>query len=292
MNPLPENLRHLYPFGPLSFATPSGARMSFVDAGPRSDAAVLMLHGNPTWSFYYARLIQRLAHARRCVAPDHVGMGLSEKPPAALNLENRVADILALVETLALKKLDLVLHDWGGAIGLGLATRRPELVNRIVLLNTAAFPLPRIPLRIALCKTRALGPFLVRSLNAFARPATWMAMRRRRLSTDEKHALLFPYRDAPSRAAIAAFVRDIPMSPRHPSWNTLNSIADNLPLLADKPVHLHWAGADFCFNRLFLDEWRRRFPNASVAEYPDAGHYLLLDADAEILPRLERQLVP
>ena len=166
---IPAWLTPLYPFKPQTFVTDGGARLSYLDEGPRRAEAVLMLHGNPTWSFYYRDLVRALAPAIRCVAPDHIGMGFSEKPENYdYTLATRIADIEALVARLGLRRVHLVVHDWGGAIGFGFAARHPELIARLVILNTGAFPVPRISARIAACKITWLGPLLVRGCNGFA----------------------------------------------------------------------------------------------------------------------------
>jgi len=285
--PLPEWLRALYPFTPRAFTTPGGARMSFLDEGAPSqaDEAVLLLHGNPTWSFFYRDVVRALAPAMRCVAPDHVGMGLSEKPSAReydYTLAARIADVEALVASLGLKRVHLVVHDWGGAIGFGFATRRPELIGRIVILNTAAFPDENIPARIALCRAPlGIGSLIVRGFNGFAWPATWMAMRRRKLTRDEKRGYLFPYGNWRGRVAVHQFVRDIPMSPAHRSYATLAGIGRKLPLLAANPKLILWGGRDFCFNTHFHNRWREIYPGAAAQCFPDAGHYVLDDAGPE-----------
>lgn len=275
---LPSWLTALYPFQPHNIRTPAGAKMSYVDEGPRSDSAVLMLHGNPTWSFYYRDLIRQLSPVVRCVAPDHVGMGLSEKPEGYdYRLARRIADIEHLVDSLGLKQLRLVVHDWGGAIGFGLATRRPDLVERIVILNTAAFVSARIPERIALCRAGRLGAWIVRGLNGFAGPATWMAMHARRLSQEEKRGYLFPYDSWENRVAVHRFVEDIPMEREHPTRATLQEIERRLPTLAAVPKLILWGGRDFCFDDTFLARWREIYPSASVERFADAGHYVLED---------------
>lgn len=284
---IPPSLAAEYPFTPKTFITASGARMSYLDEGPRSDEAVLMLHGNPTWSFYYRKLVQALAPGLRCVAPDHIGMGLSEKPPAYdYSLATRIADIEALVDTLGLKRVHLVVHDWGGAIGFGFAARHPAMIGRLVILNTAAFRSTRIPLRIALCKAAGVGPLLVRGLNGFAWPATWMAMRRRALNVEEKRGYLLPYDSWANRIAVSEFVRDIPMSAEHRSWKTLSAIEEALPQFHDRPALIVWGGRDFCFNDSFLARWREIFPQATVNRIADAGHYVLDDAREEVVPQI------
>jgi pimeloyl-ACP methyl ester carboxylesterase len=284
---LPDWLRRLYPFEPRSFSTTGGARMNYVDEGPRSEEAVLMLHGNPTWSFYFRDLVQALSPHLRCIAPDHVGMGLSDKPPDYdYRLGTRIADIEALVAHLGLRRVHLVVHDWGGAIGFGFAARRPELIGKLVILNTAAFVAPWIPRRIALCRTAFPGTLLVRGANAFAWPATWMAMHRRKLSAEEKRAYLWPYNSWANRVAVDAFVKDIPLEPTHPSMPMLRKIEAALPEFSDRPVLIAWGGRDFCFDERFLGCWRAVFPQAQFEPYADAGHYVLEDAGLEIRSRI------
>lgn len=278
-------IRADYPFSPASFVTPGGARLSYVDEGPRTDHAVLMLHGNPTWSFYYRRVIRALAPHRRCVAPDHIGMGLSDKPQDySYDLATRIADIEALVASLGLKRVDLLVHDWGGAIGFGFAARHPELIGRLCILNTAAFTMDRIPARIALCKMPALGPLLVRGLNGFAWPATWMSMHRRALTAEEKRGYLLPYDSWANRVAVSRFVKDIPMEPSHPSWPTLVAAENGIGAFRDRPAMIVWGGRDFCFNDLFLARWREVLPQAAVHRIDDAGHYVLEDAHEQVVP--------
>jgi cis-3-alkyl-4-acyloxetan-2-one decarboxylase len=262
---VPGWLAALYPFSPRSFRTPGGARMSYVDEGPRADEAVLMLHGNPTWSFYYRDLVRELSGWIRCVAPDHVGMGLSEKPGGYdYTLASRIADIEALADGLGLRRIHLVVHDWGGPIGLGVAARRPERVGRIVILNTAAFASERIPARIALCRAPGLGDFIVRGLNGFAEPATWMAMNSRRLTWTERKGYLYPYDSWANRVGINQFVKDIPLEPGHPSRGTLDEVTRGLARLSGNSKLILWGARDFCFDDSFLSRWREIYPDARV----------------------------
>lgn len=285
--PIPPWLAAEYPFTPRCFRTPDGCAMSYLDEGPRAAEAVLMLHGNPTWSFHYRHLVRTLAPRMRCIVPDHVGMGASEKPArGAYTLAARIRDVTALVGQLGLARLHLVVHDWGGAIGFGLATQRPALVGRIVLMNTAAFVDARIPARIALCRLPWLGALVVRGANGFAWPATWMAMHRRKLTARERRGYLWPYASWADRVGVHAFVRDIPRSPAHPTWATLQAIEAGLTRFNDRAVLIVWGARDFCFNDHFLDRWRRLLPAAEVARHVDAGHYVLEDAREEAVGRI------
>lgn len=285
--PIPEWLAREYPFVPYAFRTAAGARLSYLDEGPRRSEAVLMLHGNPTWSFYYRHLVSALAPTMRCVVPDHIGMGLSQKPADyAYTLATRIGDIEALVASLGLKRIHLVVHDWGGAIGFGFAARHPALIGKITVLNTGAFASERIPARIALCKAPIVGPLLVRGLNGFAWPATKMSMHRRALSAVEQSCFLFPYDSWATRVAVSAFVQDIPLVATHPTWETLAAVERGLPQFRDRPALIVWGGRDFCFNDSFLERWRRELPSATVNRIADAGHYVLEDARDEAVPQI------
>jgi pimeloyl-ACP methyl ester carboxylesterase len=290
---LPARLAPLYPFVPKRRTTPGGAAMSYLDEGPRTDEAVLFLHGNPTWSFFYRDLVRELSPAIRCVAPDHVGMGLSEKPQGYdYRLASRIDDIEALVDGLGLRRVHLVVHDWGGAIGFGWAARHPGRVGRIVILNTAAFPSDRLAARIALCRVPVLGAFLVRGLNAFAGGAAFMAMHHRRLTGDERLGFLWPYDSWANRVGVHRFIRDIPMEADHPSRPTLEKIAAALPGFAPNVGLILWGGRDFCFHDHFLRRWQALYPQAECVRYPEAGHYVLEDAGAEARGRIAGFLLP
>lgn len=277
-----EPFRSAYPFEP-RFVEVDGGWMHYVDEGPRDGEPVLALHGNPTWSFLYRTLVRGLGERWRVVAPDHLGCGLSDKPQSwPYTLSAHVDNLERLVLELDLRRLTLVLHDWGGAIGMGLAARVPERIARLVVLNTAAFPSDRMPLRIRVCRTPLLGRFCVQAFNAFARAATHMAVARP-LSAEARRGLLAPYDAWARRLATWKFVDDIPMSPRHRSWPALVAIADALPRFRALPTCIVWGERDFCFTPAFRRMWQERFPEAEVHALPDAGHYLLEDAPDEVV---------
>lgn len=277
-DPLPPAVRELYPFTPSVFTTPRGARLSYLDEGPRHDEAVVMLHGNPTWSFFYRNAVLALRSRHRCLVPDHIGMGLSDKPEDyPYTLATRIADVEALVASLGIKKIHLIVHDWGGAIGFGLAVKDPARIGRIVILNTAAFRSQRIPARIALCRSHPLGTWIVRGLNGFASPAVTMAMHTRRLTAAERQGYLLPYDSWSHRVAVDAFVKDIPLESSHVSYAMLQTIETGLSQFRSHPVSIVWGGKDFCFNHHFLGEWKTFLPQATVTLLPDAGHYVLDD---------------
>lgn len=280
MDRLPEPLRHLWPHEPLWHATDAG-RMHYVDIGPRGADPVLLVHGNPSWGFLWRDLAAELVRrGRRVVIPDHVGMGLSDRPDRFLRLEDRIRHLGSVVDALGLRDIDLGVHDWGGAIGLGLAGRQPGRFRRLLATNTAAWPSTRIPLRIALCRAPAIGRFLVQQLDGFAWPATWMSTERP-LSSAVKAGFLAPYGSAARRRAVADFVADIPMEPGHPSRPTLEAVSRGLDALAAHPSMILWGARDFCFTSRFADELALRWPRATKRLLPRSGHYLLEDGGAE-----------
>jgi haloalkane dehalogenase len=261
--------------------------MHYVDEG--TGQPVLMVHGNPTWSFYYRSLIKALRADYRAVAPDHIGCGRSDKPAASdyrYTLSRRVDDLTRLVDDLELERVHLVVHDWGGMIGMAWAVAHPERVDRIVLLNTAAFPLPavkRMPVSLRLARVPGLGAALVRSANAFSRGANRFCTTKP-MTNAAAAGYLAPYGSWADRVAVHEFVRDIPLSPADPAWQIVASTADRLELLADHPTAIFWGMKDFVFDHHFLAEWRRRCPKAQVTEFSDAGHYVLEDAGDFIVP--------
>jgi len=284
-----EALGTLYPFAP--HAQPlDGAHahlaQHFVDEGDPSKPPCLLLHGNPTWSFAWRRLIPFLSGEHRVVALDHVGMGLSDKPADyPYTLAQHVANVERIVLALDLKDITLIVHDWGGAIGMGFARRHPERVARLVFMNTAAFPSRDIPRRIAMCRWPGVGPFVVKQLNGFARAATVMASTRP-LPPGVRAGYLWPHRDAADRTAILRFVQDIPMSPRHPSWAELEAIDAALPGFRDRPACLIWGERDWCFTPAFRRGFEERLPNAESHPLDDAGHYVFEDQPRAVEARL------
>ena len=278
----------LYPFEPHWLTLPSGHRMHYVDEGPHDAPVVLMLHGNPTWSFYWRRLISALRPSHRVIAPDHIGCGKSDKPgddTYSYRLAERVEDIEALVEQLGLRDVTLAVHDWGGMIGMGWAHRHPDLVARLLVLNTAAFPMPstkRLPASLWLARDTKAGALLVRGFNAFARGATRLAVTRVRLPKEVRDGLCAPYDNWDHRRAVLRFVQDIPLREGDPSFSLVREVGERLHQFNDRPVLICWADRDFVFDEHFLRVWKSALPDAEVHQFPDCGHYVLEDAPAEI----------
>lgn len=284
-----ENWRSLYPFASHEFKI-DALRYHYLDEG--GGQPLLMVHGNPTWSFYWRNLVRAFRDQYRVVVPDHLGCGLSDKPQDyQYRLSNHIDNLVRLVEHLDLQQITLMVHDWGGAIGLGAALQFPHRIARLVLFNTGAYPPPFIPLRIRLCRTPLIGQWAIRRLNLFARAALWMAVEHPdRMTPDVCAGLLAPYDTWQHRIATYRFVADIPMTRRHPTWETLQDIEAGLATLADKPTKIIWGMKDWCFTPQCLERFRQHFPDADVSQLHDAGHYVIEDAHEVIVPILREFL--
>lgn len=282
MHPCPD-WRSLYPFQSRELIV-GGHRYHYVDEG--QGQILLLVHGNPTWSFYWRALIRALSPKYRMIAVDHIGCGLSDKPRVyPYRLARHAENLAELVERLDLTDVTLLAHDWGGPIGLGAALARPSRFARFVLFNTAAFRSTSMPWRIRVCRVPLLGRLAVQGFNAFARGALGMAVaHRERMTPAVRAGLLAPYDSWYNRQAIYRFVADIPMSPRHPSYLALLDIEQRLPRLAAQPWLFIWGMRDWCFTPRFLDRFLALFPRAEAHRLADAGHYVVEDAHERIAP--------
>lgn len=281
-----QELGDLYPWTPQRFQVGEGVEISYLDEGPKdAEESLLCVHGNPTWSFYYRGIVKAFAGERRVVVPDHVGAGTSDKPQDyAYTLQSHVDNLWALVEHLDLKKVTLVVHDWGGPIGLCWALLRGglERVERVVILNTSAFLSKSIPFTIDICRIPGFGALCIRGLNAFGRAAVVRAVKKP-MAREVKRGYLGPYGSWAERVGHLEFVHDIPMHPGIPSYSLVQELEQKLPTLAERPVMLCWGGEDFCFHDGFLEGFKERLPQAAVHRFAGAGHYVLEDAGDEVI---------
>ena len=284
-------IRHLYPFKS-HYIKINSLNYHFLDQG--SGDPVVMLHGNPTWSFYFRNLIKGLSSQFRTIVPDHMGCGLSDKPDIDhydYRLKSRVDDLENLLDTLGINQnITLVLHDWGGMIGMAYALRHPERIRRFVIMNTAAFLLPEgkaLPVRLRLIRNiKPCAALAVLGFNIFARGALFMASYKG-LAEDVKSGLIAPYNSWNNRIATLKFVQDIPVRKKDPSYRLAKHVDDNLHRLSHIPMLILWGEHDFVFDMDYLLQWRCRFPDAKVKTFKDAGHYVLEDAADRIVPMVK-----
>ena len=284
-----------YPFAPRRIDIRPGIAMSYLDEGPRDGDVLVMLHGNPSWSYYWRHLVLGVRDRYRCIVPDHVGMGLSDKPDDAddasprydYTLQSRVDDLATLLDALDITgPVTLVVHDWGGMIGFGWALSHMPQVRRLVILNTAAFPLPAakaMPWQLSLGRDSRVGGFLIRALNLFARGAAWLGTQRR-LSPAVRRAYIAPYNGWRNAIGTLRFMQDIPLREGDRAWPLVAEAGRRLHEFADRPALIGWGLRDFVFDRHFLGAFTAALPQADVHAFEDAGHYVLEDTHEVLVP--------
>jgi len=293
-NALGDSFGKSFPFK-RNFINRHGHQYHYVNEGQGSP--VVMVHGNPSWSFYYRNLVTALSENHQCIVPDHIGCGLSDKPGDEgydYTLPNRIDDLEALLDHLDVKEnITLVVHDWGGMIGMGYAARYPERIKRLVILNTGAFHLPKakkLPPALWLGRNSILGTVLVRGFNAFSAIASIIGVKRKPMAKDIRQAYVAPFNTWKNRISTLRFIQDIPLKPQDRNYQLVTDIAENLEKFKQLPMLICWGLKDFVFDKHFLDEWQQRFPEAQVHAFDDCGHYILEDASEEVVP-LVRQFL-
>jgi haloalkane dehalogenase len=275
-----SKFKELYPFKSHFFKI-NDYNYHYVDEG--KGEPFLMVHGNPSWSFMYRELIKEFSKTQRVIAPDHLGFGLSDKPEKfPYRLETHIDNLEAFIVGLNLTNITLLIHDWGGPIGLGVAVRYPERIKRIIITNTAAFSLKKIPRRIKLGRIPWLGEKLIKNLNFFAKAATVMTTVKP-LSPIIKDAYLYPFRNKTDRMGILRFVQDIPASPIHPSFEVLIAVEHGLWMFNSKPKAIIWGMRDWCFSPLFYEKWLGVYPDMEHCTLDNAGHWLFEDEPEKII---------
>lgn len=238
---------------------------------------LLAVHGNPTWSYLWRRLLAEAPADWRVIAVDQVGMGYSDRPDGMRRLADRVADLGRLTDAMEVTgPVVTVAHDWGGPVSLGWALAHRDMLAGVVLANTAVHqpegsPAPTL---IRLARSRPLLDAVTRRTTTFLRGTTALS---RDMDPDTARAFRAPYPDAVSRTAIRDFVADIPLSPGHPSAETLDAIAEGVRSL-DVPVLLAWGSDDPVFSDRYLRDLRARMPRADVHRYEKARHLVTEDA--------------
>lgn len=244
-----------------------------------------------------AALVSGLSDRYRCIVPDHIGMGLSDKPEDApdaqprydYTLQSRVDDLDTLLRHLGITgPVTLAVHDWGGMIGFGWALSHHAQVKRLVITNTAAFPLPPekpMPWQIAMGRHWGPGEWFIRTFNAFSSGASWFGVSRR-MPAEVRRAYVAPYDNWRNRISTIRFMQDIPLSPADQAWSLLERSAQALPSFADRPAFIAWGLRDICFDKHFLAGFRKALPNAEVTAFDDANHYVLEDKHEVLVPAI------
>lgn len=285
MNTSPHWLdRKEYPFQPHWFTTPAG-EMHYVDEG--SGTPIVFVHGNPSWSFQFRKVISVLSRDYRCIAPDHIGFGLSDKPAEWSYLpRDHARNLESLLASLHLQDITLVVGDWGGPIGLSYAIAHPEKVSRLVITNTWLWPVNRDWYYIAFSSFMGgpLGRWLIRRYNFFARVMLKMIFGDRKRLTPEIHAqYLSPLGESAQRKGCWTLPKQIISSS---DW--LEGLWNKRDLLQDKDILLAWGMKDIAFREKELRRWMAAFLGARVVRYEDAGHFVSEEKPSELSAEIER----
>jgi cis-3-alkyl-4-acyloxetan-2-one decarboxylase len=267
-----------------------GSRMAYLEEGdPHSDQAIVLLHGNPTWSFLWRAVIRELAPQHRIIAPDHIGFGVSDKPrdPSYHTLERHIRNLTALLRHLGPEKVTLVAHDWGGPIGLGWAIRNTQLLKGLVLTNTWAMRPDKafhIPAWYRLLRSPGMGEIMIQKHNVavdrLLRFAYADSLHARNEILDAYRAP-FPFPD--DRVAILRLARLVPMRPGDESYEELGQIEAGLAKL-QVPTRIVWGAHDHVYPQAVATRLAQLLPNAQPPRIiPDTGHLLPEEAPGEIV---------
>jgi pimeloyl-ACP methyl ester carboxylesterase len=287
--------RHLYPFES-HWLTVQGHRYHYVDEG--AGDPIILVHGNPTWSFLYREFITEFSPGHRVIAPDHLGFGLSDKPvrETTYSLDYHITNLEALVTQLDLKNVTLVVHDWGGPIGLGMAARHPDRIKSIVVMNSFGLFPPsekmdpdniELPIALRLLRTKTVGTFMARTLGMFERVimATTTANKKRLRTVKAARTKIF--RGPKDRGGVAEFPRMIPANSRHPSAQVMiNEISPFLKSF-EKPMRIFWSKKDPFMAPEILTGWQQAAPHAEVTTIENASHYIQEDAFETVIPQMK-----
>ncbi|MBE6372707.1 MAG: alpha/beta fold hydrolase [Lentisphaerae bacterium] len=267
-------LEKVFPFKRNWFERES-IRIHYVDEGQGNP--LVMFHACPMWSFAYRNLIRDLSADHRVIAFDLPGFGLST---AEKNFDFTLNGYINITETfleaLEIEKATLVLHGWGGTVGMGYAVRHPRNIRSLVILNTLSFTPGSLPLRLHICRIPWLGAKLVVNLNL-------LLLGNRHHCKEIADAYDYPYRSCHSRYPLYRFVEDFPSVPESDSAQLIMEIEAGLWMFRSTPAVIVWAMRDWLYTARQLKWWQRYLPGAEVHRLERAGRYIQEDAPDELI---------
>ena len=282
-----ETFGGTWPFAPIFFEH-DGVRLHYVDEG--EGEPIVMLHGNPTWGYLYRNFIPPLSQTNRCIVPDHMGFGKSDKPlDKPYTLARHIENFTALALHLDLRDVTLVMQDWGGPIGLGFGVEHTDRIKRLVILNTWAFRIPEgaqlAPL-LELFRQPQTGEAMVQGLNLFVEGFLPAGVYHKERINQFMPAYRAPFPDWNSRVGTLAFPRDIPVGEEHPSTATMGRIQDNLGKL-NVPTTIIWAMNDPAIPPPLIETWKGVYDHAEVHRIETASHFLQEDEPEQIVALMQ-----
>ncbi|HEX3051303.1 MAG TPA: alpha/beta fold hydrolase [Aggregatilineaceae bacterium] len=293
---LPDTIRALYPFDSHFVTLSDGKLLHYIDEGPADGEVLVFIHGYPTWSYAYrALVVYYAAMGYRCIALDHVGFGLSDKPTSRRyhTLRRHIHNLIESITQLELQPVTLIMEGWGGPLGLGYAIRNPEQVRRMAIMDTWAFQdtyIYRLNRWVGIVTKPGIGELLFRTLNL----AIMLSVQQwtvRRLSATVLEGYRYPFRDLRSRTALVQFPRMVNLTPSHPSASSIREIEQNLPLLNTIPTLILWGQEDRILTPDVADHWKKMLPRArGPIMIERAGHLVCEDTPYDVIHHLDRFL--
>lgn len=288
-----ETFGGTYPFKP-NYVTVNGLRLHYVDESPKGNPdaePIVLLHGNPTWSYLYRNFVPPLVEAGyRCIVPDHMGYGKSEKSldRDEFLLKRKIDYFTGVMDQLDLRDITLVMQDWGGSIGLGYAVEHPDRIKRLIIMSTWAFVFPEdipdenLPPLLGMCRKPEIGETMLLAYNVFVEGFLPLAIvRKEKITPQLLDAYRAPFPDYNSRIPTMA-IQDVPLRKDQPSYPTMQAIQEKLNVL-NVPTCLIWGEDDHVFPPdSVLPIWQGFYPHSETHMIPRAGHFLQEDAPEEI----------
>lgn len=280
-----EDFNGTYAYEP-NYLDIDGFKMHFVDEG--EGEPVLMLHGDPTWGYLWRNFIPSISETRRVIIPDHMGMGKSSVPkaPYPYLLKNHISNLEELVLKLELNDITLVLHDWGGPVGMGFAVRHPERIKRIIIMNTWAFakwPGGELPRLLQIIRSDKGESFVLEKNGYVRRALLGTANNPENYTSQVLDAYLSPFPNPDSRLALLCWSRDITYSEADQSYNDMKQIEENLKLFTELPILIIWGMLDPVLPVSVLEKWLSIYPHAQVRRIEEASHFLQEDTPESVI---------
>lgn len=277
-----------YPFEP-NFQDIGNFKMHYVDEG--EGEPVVMLHGDPTWGYLWRKFIPSVSETNRVIVPDHMGMGKSSVPkePYPYLLKHHISNLEQLILNLELKDITLVLHDWGGPVGMGFAIRHPELIKRIVIMNTWAFakwPGGEMPRLLEIIRSEKGETFVLEKNGYVKRALLGTANYPEKYTSQILDAYLAPFPVPDSRLALLCWSRDITFDEHDKSYHEMKKIEQNLTLFSKLPILIVWGMLDPVLPATVLEKWISIYPHAKVCKIEDASHFLQEDTPEKVIMEL------
>ena len=264
-------------------------KMHYVDQGEGDP--LVMLHGDPTWGYLWRKFIPPLSEKHRVIVPDHMGMGKSSVPdkPDPYLLRHHISNIEELILKLELTNVTLILHDWGGPVGLGFAIRHPELINRLIITNTWSFaqwPGGKLPKLIELIRSNKGETFALQKNGYVKRALLGTSNYPENYTSQVIDAYLAPFPKPETRKALLCWSRDITFDEHDQSYGEMKNIENNLSQFKEIPVLIVWGMLDPVLPHSVLEKWREIYPNAKVCEIDEASHFLQEDTPDRLLEEI------